>query len=82
MEQIKSMTLLESEKYLKDIVESCKEEFGEDDDICTISALEAYEALIKVKDFIKEWKQYERELWEILGNSIENDKKIEGNISF
>ena len=77
MEQIKIMTLSESENYLKDIVESCKEEFGEDDDICTIPAIETYEALIKVKNFIKEWKQYDRELLEILGNPTENDKNIE-----
>ena len=77
MEQVKNMTLLEAEKYLKEYVEWCKENLGEDDDIGTLPSIEAFEAFKKATDYIMECKKYENEYRELYGEPTEEEKNIE-----
>ena len=76
MEQVKNMTLLEAEKYLKEYVEWCKENLGEDDDIGTLPSIEAFEAFEKATDYIMNCKKYENEYRELYGEPTEEEKNI------
>jgi hypothetical protein len=62
--KIKNLTLLEAEEILKYDVEVCIDTCGEDDELCTIPALKAYEALKNVIEHIEEFMKYAEEYME------------------